>query len=310
MKDYIKNKNKIHNKKINIIRKPTNKTEKNIDITFVTFGEELEIIKTKIVEDIEECNAKQEKDVIILIDFNLYNNEENNIYTKTYKIDEFVEQTIIILSKYLSKKDRFGVFIYTNQYQIICPLMDINKIDINNFSKDLFNYKNSFLNESNETEEYDINFDEFNSSQRNKSENSIEDSFEYNDKEKNNNIIKGLFEAINFLNVYIKMKERIKNEKYIIVFTDIFSIFLDESDLIEKYMKIIKGDKETIFLLVGKNKKLNLIKEINQFEKAILNKFGDKSQIINFENMKKIKTILSNNNVIKEEIIYQNEIYK
>ena len=240
----------------------------------------------------------------------MYNNEENNIYTKTYKIDEFVEQTIIILSKYLSKKDRFGVFIYTNQYKIICPLMDINKIDINNFSKDLFNYKNSFLNESNETEEYDINFDEFSSSQRNKSENSIEDSFEYNDKEKNNNIIKGLFEAINFLNVYIKMKERIKNEKYIIVFTDIFSIFLDESDLIEKYMKIIKGDKETIFLLVGKNKKLNLIKEINQFEKAILNKFGDKSQIINFENMKKIKTILSYNNVIKEEIIYPNEIYK
>ena len=147
--------------------------------------------------------------------------------------------------------------------------MDINKIDINNFSKDLFNYKNSFLNESNETEEYDINFDEFSSSQRNKSENSIEDSFEYNDKEKNNNIIKGLFEAINFLNVYIKMKERIKNEKYIIVFTDIFSIFLDESDLIEKYMKIIKGDKETTFLLVGKNKKLNLIEEINQLEKAI-----------------------------------------
>ena len=106
------------------------------------------------------------------------------------------------------------------------------------------------------------------------------------------------------------MKERIKNEKYIIVFTDIFSIFLDESDLIEKYMKIIKGNNETIFLLVGKNKKLNLIKEINQFEKAILNKFGDKSQIINFENMKKIKTILSNNNVIKEEIIYPNEIYK
>ena len=180
----------------------------------------------------------------------MYNNEENNIYTKTYKIDEFIEQTIIILNKYLLKKDRFGVFIYTNQYKIICPLTDINKIDINNFSKDLFNYKNSFLNESNETEEYDINFDEFNSSQRNKNENSIEDSFEYNDKEKNNNIIKGLFEAINFLNVYIKMKERIKNEKYIIVFTDIFSIFLDESDLIEKYMKIIKGNKETIFLLV------------------------------------------------------------
>ena len=50
MKDYIENKNKIHNKKFNIIRKPTNKTEKNMDITFVTFGEELEIIRTKLLK--------------------------------------------------------------------------------------------------------------------------------------------------------------------------------------------------------------------------------------------------------------------
>ena len=114
MKDYIKNKNKMHNKKFNIIRKPTNKTEKNMDITFVTFGEELEIIKTKIVEDIEECNAKQEKDVIILIDFNLYNNEENNIYTKTYKIDEFIEQTIIILNIFQKKIDLVYLFILIN----------------------------------------------------------------------------------------------------------------------------------------------------------------------------------------------------
>jgi hypothetical protein len=54
MKDYIKNKNKILNKKFNIIRKPTNKTEKNMDINFVTFGEEFEIIKKIIVGDIEE----------------------------------------------------------------------------------------------------------------------------------------------------------------------------------------------------------------------------------------------------------------
>ena len=70
-------------------------------------------------------------------------------------------------------------------------------------------------------------------------------------------------------------------------------------------------------LLVGKNKHLHLKKEKNHinaneklFEELILNQFGEKSELINFENMKKIKPILSNNNVIKDEIIYPNEIYK
>ena len=40
------------------------------------------------------------------------------------------------------------------------------------------------------------------------------------------------------------------------------------------------------------------------------NKFGEKSDVIDFENMKKIKTILSSNNFIEDEIIYPNEIYK
>ena len=42
----------------------------------------------------------------------------------------------------------------------------------------------------------------------------------------------------------------------------------------------------------------------------IIDKFGDRSELIDFENMKKIKTILSNNNAIKDEIVYPNEIYK
>ena len=46
-----------------------------------------------------------------------------------------------------------------------------------------------------------------------------------------------------------------------------------------------------------------MIKLINQ-------KYGERSEVIDFENMKKIKTILSSNNVIKDEIIYPNEIYK
>ena len=42
----------------------------------------------------------------------------------------------------------------------------------------------------------------------------------------------------------------------------------------------------------------------------IKEKFGSFSSLIDFDNMKKIKTILSDNNDIKDEIIYPNEIYK
>ena len=49
---------------------------------------------------------------------------------------------------------------------------------------------------------------------------------------------------------------------------------------------------------------------INDIEELILSKYGENSEIIYFENMKKINTILSNNKVIKDEIFYPNEIYK
>ena len=187
--------------------------------------------------------------------------------------------------------------------------MIVKKIDFNNITQDLFYYKSINFKGNNETEEYDINFDEFNLEGKSSSEYSQEDSNDSSDiEEKNNNKIKGLVDAINFLNVYLKMKEGVKNEKYIILFTDMFNILLDGNEQIEKYINKIKEDMRTIFLLVGKNKKLN--KEKNKLEKIILLKFRDGSEVINFENMKKIKTILSNNNIIKDEIIYPNEIYK
>ena len=42
----------------------------------------------------------------------------------------------------------------------------------------------------------------------------------------------------------------------------------------------------------------------------IKEKYGEKSELIEFDNMKKIQTILSSNKVIKDEIFYPNEIYK
>ena len=59
------------------------------------------------------------------------------------------------------------------------------------------------------------------------------------------------------------------------------------------------------------NNSFNDNEEDNEYIiELIMNKFGEKSEIINFENMTKIKTVLSYNNVIKDEIIYPNEIYK
>ena len=49
---------------------------------------------------------------------------------------------------------------------------------------------------------------------------------------------------------------------------------------------------------------------LEKIVKLIIQKYWEKSEVIDFENMKKIKTILSSNNVIKDEIIYPNKIYK
>ena len=296
------------------------KPEKVQSTELITFEKIIEGIKMEISKDIEECNAKQEKDIIILIDFNKYNNNPNeDLNTIKYKFDRFIDQTIIILNNYLSLNDRFGVFIYTKDYHIICPLINVNEIDTNSFSKDLMQYKSTFFNEGNESEEYDLDLNiKFNLGPNNNiSEHSEEDSFDLNDKEGNdNNKIIGFVNAINYINSYSKMKESSNNEKYIIIFTDIFNVRINDDKKIEKIFGKLKGDERSILLLVGKNKNLNLKKEKcnalenKKFEKLILDKFGEKSEIIYFENMKKIKTILYSNKVIKDEIIYPNEIYK
>ena len=195
--------------------------------------------------------------------------------------------------------------------------MDVNKIDFNSFYEDLNNAKNIIYEEKKkvierkksliELEDDFLNF-ELNSNMR---ESSNEDSSgENNIEENNDNKLKGLIEAINYINNYSRIKEGIKNEKYFILFTDIFNINL-EFVKIRKYFNNLKEDKKVIFLLVGKNYKNEIDNNINNdIEKLIINKFGSKSEAIEFENMKKIKTILSKNKVIKDEIIHPNEIYK
>ena len=121
--------------------------------------------------------------------------------------------------------------------------------------------------------------------------------------------LRGLVKGINFINNYFKIKGEVKNEKYIILFTDIVNVGFYEEDQIKKIMNDLCVNKGIIFILVGKIENTNIKGKKSKLEELIINKFGEKSEIIYFENINKIKTILSNKNVIKDEIISPNEIY-
>jgi hypothetical protein len=311
-------------------KKLTNRSrnnEENNAIKKDTFYEEIQLIKSDVIKDMNECNAQEAKDIIILIDLNQYIKTENN-GTNINKLDAFILQTKTIINNYLSSNDRIAVFIYIKQYHIIQPLICKCFIDIKNFYKDLLYLKNISLQEKKEQDEYDINLEEFKTSEfqlggkkfNEQSQEEDESSDYFIKTEIKYNLIEGLIETINYIKNYFKMKESIKNEKYIIFFTDLFN---DKSIWDEKVKNIfnkLKENKESILLLVGKNKKVKHINNNNSFNnneegneyiiEFIINKFGEKSEIINFENITKIKTVLSYNNVIKDEIIYPNEIYK
>ena len=304
--------------------------EENNAIKKDTFYEEIQLIKSDVIKDMNECNAQEAKDIIILIDLNQYIKTENN-GTNINKLDAFILQTKTIINNYLSSNDRIAVFIYIKQYHIILPLICKCFIDIKNFYKDLLYFKNISFQENKVQDEYDINLEEFKprkasefelgGKEFNEQSQEEDESSDYFIKENiKYDLIEGLIETINYIKNYFKMKESIKNEKYIIFFTDLFN---DKSIWDEKVKNIfnkLKQNKESILLLVGKNKIFKYTNNNNSIDENereneniiefIMNKFGEKSEIINFENMTKIKTVLSYNNVIKDEIIYPNEIYK
>ena len=134
----------------NILKKSSKIDSKNINTNnYNTFEKEISIIKNSLKEKIiNDNNEKKYKNVLIIIDFNTYNLKDKNESYKDniLKIDSFIEKTNIILKGCLSDKDKLGVFIYTNQHQIVCPLMNTNEIDIDSFSKDLLYYKNKIFN--------------------------------------------------------------------------------------------------------------------------------------------------------------------
>ena len=202
--------------------------------------------------------------------------------------------------------------------------MKVDQIDNDSFSKDLIYYKNKILNVVKEKEynNNNLDFKEFNLGGNISSDHSPEESFEIYENEENNNDdydkINGFVKSINYIINYSQMKEKINNEKYIIIFTDMLNVPLIEDESIKDIFEKLNGSKFIILLLVGKKKNSKLQKDIinnnigniKDIEDLILGKFGEKSEVIPFENMKKIKTILSNNKVIKDQVFYPNEIYK
>jgi hypothetical protein len=88
----------------------------------------------------------------------------------------------------------------------------------------------------------------------------------------------------------------------------------ENNKIIENIFDKLLNNKEVIFLLFGKNKELNnendLVNEDKYILNLIRNKFGEKSEIIYYENIAKIKSILSFNNIIRDEIIFPNETCK
>ena len=129
--------------------------------------------------------------------------------------------------------------------------------------------------------------------------------------EMNIDYIKGLIDTLNYLQNYYHIKEGVTNEKYIILFTDLFNANFIKEEAIKNIFENLKENKRVILLIVGKNKSDKIVNDVDKYIiQLIINKFGDKSEIILFENLSIIKNILSYSNVIGDKIIFPNEIYK
>ena len=206
------------------------------------------------------------------------------------------------------------------------------EIDFLNFSKDLDNYSNKIfykerLDSSLENEiilQEKMQFNDYGTNKNTLNNISSEDAF--NENKENMSaygiLVGDIIKSLNYCINYLKMKEINSNEKYFIYFSTNVKRFMNylieltdkenfenlsyESDGNKKVD--LKKDKKIHFLLVGKIG--NEENENNIYQKVLLNYFGSKSEMIPYDNMKKIKSILSGNNIINDNIIFPNEIYK
>ena len=314
------NSNNTNTTKLNInINNNENDSEESKDITLI---EKIKIIIEHIFNDLNESNEKQLKDIIILIDCNFVNK---------LTFDSYIDVAKTILKSYLNNNDRIGVFLLIKENRIICPMMRKSEIDVLNFSKDLDNYSDKIF----KSEKLDSSFGneiiqerlEVDESESDK--NSQKSSFSSNQLEENKEntnsfemVIGERIKNINYCINYLKMKEINTNEKFFIYFNTNINKIMDylmdvgdnnylqysSSESTEKKKIDLEKDKKINFLLVGQINSDQYESEI--YKKVLLQNFGIKSEIIPFDNMKKIKSILSSNSIINDNITFPNEIYK
>ena len=296
-----KNGFKINIKKSNLF-KDNNDINKNIKLI-----DKIKELMNQVDDDINETNEKQLKDIVILIDCNL---------SAKLTVDSYIDVVKTILKNYLTNEDRLGVFLLEKEQKIFCPMESKKEIDINNFSKDLdITIENLFKKEKIEL----ISFNEINKYKKEEQDiyidkNIDKDSFTSEGSYINDKGIttEEMIKALNYCLAYLKMKEISTNEKYFIFFNTNMKTLMDYLSINklkekkEKNKNTIKKEKKINFLLVGK---IDKEKQID-YNNILFDYFGNKSEVIPFDNMKKLKSILSSNNIINDNITFPNEVYK
>ena len=302
-------KSRKNNKSLNSIEEEEEE-KKEISRKFIKLIDKIKELIEPVKEDINETNEKQLKDIIALIDCNLSNK---------LTIDSYIDVVKTILKNYLTNNDRLGVFLLENEQRIICPMTSKYEIDIINFSKDLdITSENLFQKEKIELSSFKELIQEKNEVDEIYSEkNSEEDSFSVkgftgdqgfiNDKGIS---IEDTIKSINYCLTYLKMKEISTNEKYFIYFNSNMKTLMDylnKGKVREpKKKNKLRKEPKINFLLVGKFDKNNE----KLYNNILGESFGSKSEVIPFDNMKKLKSILSSNNIINDNITFPNEVYK
>ena len=267
----------------------------------MTYGEKIYEIMSQISKDIDECNIKQLKDILIIVD---------GINIERTPFETFIDETKTILTNYLILKDRFSMFIFNSKCRIVCPMMQKKKIDILNLIehiKDLSikfehlyndSYKGSYIEEEDEKSDEEI------SSSEDKTIN----------KKINQMNLTQIISSFNYCINYLLLKGVEKNEKFLLYFTNLFSRSDEYYYISENFtneIKNIKKDKNINLIIIGKYKDdLPLARDKSNIISNLFNGFGEKSEFVNSENMIKIKSILSCNNITNEKIIFPNEFYQ
>ena len=330
----------------------SNSINEIFDAHNLTFISGIKKIIKEVTKDIEECEIKQFKDILMIVDSNnCLDPEQNAMHNFLYIIKKILTECD------LNNKDRLSLFFFDENHHIICPIMEKSSIDTKSIIQDLDTCIENKTFEEESVHDFtknqrkisdNLNFEEPNEKISEFSlEGSNQEDFEHSECEENeeneddgsnktndnkeriNNFeysnpeyydsLKNSINSLNFCIKYLKMKDIDNKDRYIVFFTNIFNTRENVNGIIKTELEKLKKTKDINLIIVGR-----LSKKISDFLKkrlgkilndkkniiySVLKNFGPKSEIIGIDNTKKIKTILSTNSFISDNIIFKNESY-